>query len=69
MFRYVFTFKVMRVIVGVAWCVAIVRRLGEDIATVRDPPDPESRYVVISFWVVTAVIALLLATSGANSSE
>lgn len=60
----IFACKVLLVIAGIAWCVAIVRRLRDDIKDVRNPADPESRYVVIGFWAVTVLIAFVLATSG-----
>jgi hypothetical protein len=56
--------KFLLVIAGICWCVAIVRRRHEDLATLRNPRDRVDRNVVIGLWAGTAVVLALLVTLG-----
>ena len=62
--RYWLALKLFLLIGGVLWCAAIVRRSREDATAVRSPNDAGERYVVIGYWCVTALVAVLLVTFG-----
>lgn len=65
MFRYSwFAANVVLLIAGIAWCIAILARWREDLATLRNSSDPVEQWVVIGYWTVTAIVLLLLATYG-----
>lgn len=50
-------FKVILLIAGISWCIAIFNRRYEDIETLKVSNDKVEKSVIIGFWIVTALTA------------
>ena len=62
--RYWLAFKIILIIAGIYWCIAIFQRRHDDITTIRESDEPADRYIVYGFWAVTLVILILLLAFG-----
>ncbi|MFN0197550.1 MAG: hypothetical protein ACKVT0_12470 [Planctomycetaceae bacterium] len=61
---YRHVFPMILIILGVIWCVEIFKRRDEDLHEVRESKEPFDKYIVIAYWIATAIIIYFLATSG-----
>ena len=43
---------------GIVWCGAILKRLPSDVRDYREADGGATRAVLVTYWVVTALIAL-----------
>lgn len=59
-YRYWFAFKIILIIAGICWCVTIFQRRHQDLEDFKQNSDPADRYIVVGYWVTTAIIASLL---------
>ena len=66
MFRARDAFPIILIIIGVIWCVEIIKRRDEDWETMKCAKEPADKYIVVVFWIATATIAYFLATSGVS---
>lgn len=49
---------------GVMWCYQVVRRFREDVREIRELKEGVRTGVIIFFWVLTVLIAILLIRYG-----
>ncbi|MEX0727083.1 MAG: hypothetical protein WEB58_13630 [Planctomycetaceae bacterium] len=66
MYRAREAFPLILIIIGVIWCIEIVKRREEDWESIKTSKEPADKYIVIGFWLATAAIIYFLATSGVS---
>ncbi|MDA0834260.1 MAG: hypothetical protein O2955_12090 [Planctomycetota bacterium] len=54
------------IIIGVIWCVEIIKRRDEDWETLKCSREPTDKWIIIGFWIATVTIAYFLATLGVS---
>ncbi len=55
--RSPFFAKVVLLIIGISWCIAIFNRRHEDIEALKVSNDKVEKSVIVGFWIFTAFIA------------
>jgi len=48
-------------VLGVGWCCQVIRRFREDVQEIRQGREGARRGAIIFIWVLTAIIAIILA--------
>lgn len=59
-------FNALLAVLGAIWCYHMFGRWHSDLAELRELDDWTPKLIIIGFWVVTLVIALLLVNFAVN---